>query len=62
MSRGAVWLLLIAATVAVAAGCGFGVADDTGKPIPVDYWKWACPDGGPPVPDAGCNADAGPRD
>ncbi len=59
MSRLAACALLLAAAVALtASGCGFGVADDSGKAIPADYWKWACPDGGAPAPDAGCKADA----
>lgn len=65
MSRAAARMLLLVASgaVAISAGCGFGLADDTGKPAPSDYWKWACPDGGAPAPDAGCRpavpADAG---
>lgn len=56
MSRAAAWMLLLAAAggLAIATGCGFGLADDTGKPVPSDYWKWACADGGAPAPDAGC--------
>lgn len=46
------------ALAAATSGCGFGVADDTGKAIPATYWKWACPDGGAPAPDAGCQTDA----
>jgi hypothetical protein len=43
-----------------ALGCGFGLADDTGQPIPSDYWKWSCPDGSAPSADAGCpSVDAG---
>jgi hypothetical protein len=41
------------------AGCGFGLADDTGKPIPGQHWPWVCADGGA-AGDAGCPAsDAG---
>jgi hypothetical protein len=36
---------------AVAVGCGFGRADDTGRPIPGNYWGWT-------TPDAGADADA----
>ena len=65
MSRAAAWVLLFAAAVAASAGCGFGLADDTGKPVPSGYWKWRCPDGGTPAPDAGCrppvSADGGAR-
>jgi outer membrane lipopolysaccharide assembly protein LptE/RlpB len=68
MSRVATWLILIAAAVGLVAGCGFGLADDTGKPIPSGYWKWVCADGGAPIPDAGCrppvpaDGDATPPD
>ncbi|HVT07443.1 MAG TPA: hypothetical protein VHO67_08290 [Polyangia bacterium] len=55
MSRAAAWMLLLAALAGAAAGCGFGLADDTGKPLPSGYWTWACPDGGAPAPDAGCH-------
>ncbi|HVY40678.1 MAG TPA: hypothetical protein VHM31_22220 [Polyangia bacterium] len=64
MSRAAAWMLLlvtagaVAASVAVSGGCGFGLADDTGKPVPSDYWKWVCPDGGAPSRDAGCHPPA----
>ena len=58
MSRVAAWVVLLAAAVGLVASCGFGVADDTGKPIPGNTWKWACPDGGAPAPDAGCAIDA----
>ena len=56
--------LALAATIAAAAvGCGFGRADDSGRPIPGQYWGWACPDGGPANADAGClPADAGAGD
>ncbi len=51
---------LLTGLALAALGCGFGLADDTGKPIPSDYWKWTCPDGGRPAPDAGCpRQDAG---
>jgi hypothetical protein len=58
--------LLLGGSV-TAAGCGFGLADDTGKPIPGQYWRWVCADGNPPQGDAGClpvdaaasDADAG---
>ena len=57
-TRRALALLLLAASAAV--GCGFGLADDTGKPVPGQYWPWVCADGGAPG-DAGCGpADAGP--
>jgi hypothetical protein len=62
MPRTLAWALLVAAAAAaVAGGCGFGLADDTGGPIPADAWGWTCPDGGPAAPDAGCPAapDAG---
>jgi hypothetical protein len=39
---------------AFAIGCGFGLADDTGKPIPGPYWPWICADGSTPDGDAGC--------
>ena len=47
----------LAAFTAVAAirGCGFGRADDSGKPIPGQYWGWACPDGGAPDGSDGCS-------
>lgn len=54
--------LALVLLAAVIAGCGFGLADDTGKPIPENTWGWACPDGQNPAPDAGCAAppaDAG---
>jgi len=53
MPRLLAWVLLLAAAV---GACGFGRADDTGKPIPADAWPWTCPDGGPATPDAGCLA------
>ena len=62
MSRLFAWIWLL---VAALAGCGFGGADDTGRPIPADYWRWRCPDGGAPAPDAGCvagGADAATSD
>jgi hypothetical protein len=41
--------------VAFALSCGFGLADDSGNPIPAtDYWGWMCADGGAPNPDSGC--------
>jgi hypothetical protein len=53
-------LAVAAASAAAALGCGFGRADDSGKPIPGQYWGWACPDGGAPDPNTGCRAtDAG---
>ncbi|HSS39088.1 MAG TPA: hypothetical protein VLT58_09995 [Polyangia bacterium] len=59
MSRlAACTVLLAVAGGAAVLGCGFGLADDTGKAIPADYWKWTCPDGGTPAADAGCKADA----
>jgi hypothetical protein len=67
MRRSVTCLLLLAtaaATVAItAAGCGFGRSDDTGLPIPGQYWGWACPSGDAPDGDAGCPAaDGGARD
>jgi hypothetical protein len=57
MPRLLAWVLLLAA--AAVGACGFGRADDTGRPIPADAWPWTCPDGGPATPDAGCpTADA----
>ena len=54
-------LATAAAAVAITAlGCGFGRADDTGLPIPGQYWGWVCPNGETPDGDAGCPfADAG---
>lgn len=53
-------LILAASIVPVAVGCGFGRADDSGKPIPGRYWRWACPDGGAPDAAGGCSIpDAG---
>jgi hypothetical protein len=49
--------LALTAITAAALGCGFGRADDSGKPIPGQYWGWACPDGGAAHADAGCSAD-----
>ena len=62
MSRLPAWALLFAAAAAVVAGCGFGVADDTGQPVPAGYWRWVCPDGGAPAPDAGCKAQIDARE
>ena len=64
MRRSLISLLLLAtaaATVAITAvGCGFGRADDTGRPIPGRYWGWVCPGGETPDGDAGCpSGDAG---
>ena len=55
-------LAMAAATGAItAAGCGFGRADDTGQPIPGQYWGWGCPNGDAPDGDAGCpSTDGGP--
>jgi hypothetical protein len=54
MRRPQSWIPLMAMTCWVAS-CGFGFADDTGKPIPSpDYWGWMCADGSQPDPDAGC--------
>jgi outer membrane lipopolysaccharide assembly protein LptE/RlpB len=62
MRRLVIWLLLASATVA-AAGCGFGRADDTGLPIPGQYWGWVCPSGDAPDGDAGCpSPDGGTQD
>jgi len=59
MRRFILWPLLAAAATA-AAGCGFGRADDTGRPIPGQYWGWVCPSGDAPIGDAGCrSADGG---
>jgi len=53
-------LTLASPLAAAAVGCGFGRADDSGKPIPGPYWGWACPDGGAPDAAGGCPiADAG---
>jgi hypothetical protein len=57
-------LLLTAAgaLAVVGAGCGFGLADDTGAPIPGHRWGWVCADGGA-AGDAGCPPeDAGAND
>lgn len=44
-------------------GCGFGLADDSGKPLPGQYWGWACADGGAPDGPGGClGADASGSD
>jgi hypothetical protein len=54
---------LLLTTAALAAGCGFGRADDTGLPIPGQYWGWVCPSGDAPDGDAGCpSADGGASD
>ena len=63
MRRSVTCLLLLATAVAgiTAAGCGFGRADDTGRPIPGQYWGWVCPSGDAPDGDAGCpSTDGGP--
>jgi hypothetical protein len=63
MRRSVIWLLLATAAAITAAGCGFGRADDTGSPIPGQYWGWVCPNGDAPVGDAGCpSADGGASD
>jgi hypothetical protein len=49
-------LTLAAFLAAAAIGCGFGLADDSGKPSPGQYWGWACPDGAAAHADAGCVA------
>jgi hypothetical protein len=60
MRRSVIWLLLATAAGLTALGCGFGRADDTGVPIPGQYWGWVCPGGGAPDGDAGCKSpDAG---
>jgi hypothetical protein len=52
-----------AAAGAAVIGCGFRLADDSGKPIPGPYWGWACPDGGAPDGPGGCvGGDAGADD
>jgi hypothetical protein len=62
MRRSVIYLLLATAASA-AAGCGFGRADDTGRPIPGQYWGWVCPNGDAPDGDAGCpSADGGIQD
>jgi len=59
MRRSAICLALAALAI-TAAGCGFGRADDTGRPIPGHYWGWVCPNGDAPQGDAGCPpADTG---
>jgi hypothetical protein len=63
MRRSFIRLLLLVVTAVTAAiagaGCGFGRADDTGLPIPGQYWGWVCPSGDAPG-DAGCpSADSG---
>jgi hypothetical protein len=67
MRRSAICLALaaVAALAITAAGCGFGRADDTGRPIPGHSWGWVCPNGDAPDGEAGCmsadgatNADA----
>jgi hypothetical protein len=46
---------VFALSLLFSAACGFGFADDTGKPIPAaDYWGWQCADGSTPDRDAGC--------
>jgi hypothetical protein len=57
-------LVVTALAGAAVEGCGFGLADDTGRPIPGQYWGWVCASGEPPDGDAGCpptdaGADAG---
>ena len=64
MRRSVISLLLLAAAAitlaGTTAGCGFGRADDTGLPIPGQYWGWVCPSGDRPDGDAGCpSADGG---
>jgi hypothetical protein len=60
MRRSRIYLLLLATAVTTAVGCGFGRADDTGLPIPGQYWGWVCPSGDRPDGDAGCpSADGG---
>ena len=55
--------LLLAAAATAAVGCGFGRADDTGRPIPGQYWGWVCPSGDAPDGDAGCpSAEGGAED
>ena len=61
--RRSVICLLLATAASAAAGCGFGRADDTGRPIPGQYWGWVCPNGDAPDGDAGCPpADGGAGD
>ena len=62
MRRFVIWLLVATVPIAVA-GCGFGRADDTGLPIPGQYWGWVCPSGDAPDGDAGCpSADSDASD
>ena len=62
MRRSMICMLLLLATAALTittGGCGFGRADDTGRPIPGQHWRWVCPSGDAPDGDAGCpSADA----
>jgi hypothetical protein len=63
MRRSLLALTLAAPLAALPVGCGFGRADDSGKPIPGPHWGWACPDGAATNADAGCPpTDAGMRD
>jgi len=55
-------LTLASPLAAAAVGCGFGRADDSGKPIPGPYWGWACPDGGAPDAAGGCHLGDGGAD
>jgi hypothetical protein len=52
--------LMVVAGAAIVS-CGFELANDTGKPIPGQYWPWVCADGGP-AGDGGCPAGDGSAD
>jgi hypothetical protein len=58
-------IVLLIFTVLVAgaaiASCGFQLADDTGRPIPGQYWRWVCADGAP-AGDGGCASLDGSAD
>ena len=56
------FVLLLATILSLpvgAAGCGFGIGDDSGQPVPGQWWPWVCADGGGAVPDGGCLQDCG---
>ncbi len=50
-------ILALLTLLAALGGCGSGLYDDSGNPVPGQWWPWVCADGGL-APDSGCPVPA----